>query len=87
MDATPNKVERINTLLSAAEHHRSRLDVISREFVELHGEAFGSDEADELRHCIFEGDAYETVMRRLMNWKLQKYAADECETESSVQSL
>lgn len=60
---------RVNEILAARAHHREFLEALAREFVALHGYPYGSDEADELMHVVFDGQDYEQTMQRIMSWK------------------
>lgn len=73
-----NKVDQINRLLLQATHHRDQLTMIAKEFVDLHGEAHGSCEADELMHCIFDGQPYQYTLERvnLIRAERQKHRND-----------
>jgi hypothetical protein len=64
-------------ILKEAEELRSRLDSLSTEFVHLHGLLAGSDDADELMHCVFDGSDYEKSLRRIINWRCQMIAAED----------
>jgi len=60
-----NKVDQINRLLLQATHHRDQLTMIAKEFVDLHNEAHGSCEADELFACILDGHPYQQTLDRV----------------------
>jgi len=60
-----NKVDQINRLLLQATHHRDQLTMIAKEFVDLHNEAHGSCEADELFACILDGQPYQQTLDRV----------------------
>jgi len=60
-----NKVDQINRLLLQATHHRDQLTMIAKEFVDLHNEAHGSCEADELFACILDGQPYDEALHRI----------------------
>lgn len=79
MDTQENKdckIDRINHLLKLSQHYRDQVEAMAIEFVSLHDEAPGSNEADELMHCIYDGANYQDCMRKIMNWKLQRYQAE-----------
>lgn len=59
-------------LLAQATHHRDQLISIAKEFVDLHGEAHGSCEADELMSCILDGEPYEHILERVNRIRAKK---------------
>ena len=64
--ARTNVPARIEELRLRAAWHREQLEAESAEFVSLHGYAHNTDEADELRSVIYDGEDYDRTLRRIM---------------------
>lgn len=60
-----SKADRINLLIQRARHHREQMQALSDEFLHLHGEQWGSDDADDLLNVVWDGDNYDSAIRRI----------------------
>jgi carbon storage regulator len=64
-DSKESKPDRIERMIKEADYYRKHLSSIAKEFVVLHGESAGSCEADELMHCILDGESYHNALIRV----------------------
>jgi hypothetical protein len=82
-----NKVERINGILRSAKEARQQLRNLAAALVELHDCDEDTSDAAELSFCVTEGHDYQATLRRIMNNKLQRYAAEEIDNNPTVETF
>lgn len=58
----PNKVDRINHLLSASAMLRDQLEAMALEFCAIHNAKPGTEDYEDLLGVILDGDNYKRVM-------------------------
>lgn len=73
-----SKVERINHIIDLSKHYRDQLAAMADEFAGLHDVEPGSHDHDDLTGCILDGEAYESVMKRIIS-RRAKCAAEEAD--------
>ena len=82
-----NKVERINGILKSAKEARQRLRNLAAALVELHECDEETSDAAELSFCVTDGHDYQTTLRRIINNKLQRYAVEEIDNNTTVETF
>ena len=67
--SVPDRIEDIERRARAL---RNSLDAYAAEYVALHGYGHDTNEADELRLVIYNGQDPDEALRRIMEWKKWK---------------
>jgi len=64
-----DEIDRINSIIASAKHHREQLEARADELVRAHDYRWGSCEADDLARVIFDGEDYQETLVRIMRRK------------------